>query len=75
MACKVIVKKSLETLIDRERALNEVKIHRKLLHINIITYEGYVDDFDHIYMFMELFERGTLAQLLSRRKLFHELEV
>jgi hypothetical protein len=38
MACKVIVKKSLEDLIDRERTLNDAKIHRKLLHVNIVTY-------------------------------------
>ena len=53
----------------------EIKIHRSMLHVNIVGFENFFEDSENVYILLELCRNQSLSDLLKRRKRFHELEV
>ena len=48
------------------RVLEEIKIHKKLLHKNILKFEHYiVDEKDNIHLITQLCPNGHLGKLLD----------
>ncbi|KAJ3349436.1 hypothetical protein GGF32_005634 [Allomyces javanicus] len=67
LAVKVIPKAKLTTMDAYTRVKNECLVHRQLDHPTIPTLYTAMEDHDHIYLVMELCERGTLQDYLERR--------
>ena len=48
------------------RILGEIKIHKKLVHNNILKFEHYIkDEKDNIYLITQLCPNGHLGKLLE----------
>lgn len=43
----------------------EIEIHKKLKHPNIIQIEGVIEDDDNIYIFMEYAKKGDLFDFMK----------
>jgi polo-like kinase 1 len=55
--------------------MSELKIHRGIKHGHICQFENYFEDADNIYILLELCPNETLAEVMHRRRILHELEV
>lgn len=53
---------------------NEVEIHTRLMHPNVIRMYGYFHDDTRVYMVMEYSRYGSLFKQLGQRKSFTESE-
>ena len=51
-----------------KRVRNEVSLHRRLSHPNILSLQHYFEDDDRVYLVMELCSRGEVYSLLKRRR-------
>lgn len=51
-----------------KRVRNEVALHKKLRHTNILTLYHYFEDDERVYLVMELCSHGELYSLLKRRR-------
>ncbi len=54
---------------------NEVQIHKKLTHPNIVKYYGYTWESPKAYIVLEYAENGNLYSYLHKRKALSEPEV
>lgn len=59
---------------SRNQLYAEIKIHQALTHPNIVTFEDCFEDDENVYMILELCERGSLMDMLRRRRRFTEPE-
>ena len=57
------------------RLLNEIKIHRSLIHEHICKYEHSFEDEKNVYILMEYCGNGTLASFLKSRIRLEEIEI
>jgi polo-like kinase 1 len=73
-AGKIIDKKSLVNPKNRCMLQNEIVIHKKMAHPNIVKYEHSFHSGSYIYIIMELCSPMTLKELVKKRK-FTEGEV
>ena len=67
-AAKIIPKNSLKKSRHRQKLLSEIKIHRSLVHKNIVNFEHVFEDADNVYILLELCTNQTLNDLCKRRK-------
>jgi len=74
-AAKVIPKSTLTKPRTKQKLYSEIKIHRSLSHKNIVKFEQYFEDFENVYILLELCNNETLSELIRRRKKLTELEV
>jgi polo-like kinase 1 len=74
-AAKVFEKKALTNARSRKKLINEIKLHKKLHHQNIVNFEHFFEDKDNVYILLELCSNQTLNELLKRRKRLTEIEV
>ncbi|OMJ72517.1 hypothetical protein SteCoe_29039 [Stentor coeruleus] len=74
-AGKVISKSSLTKSRARQKLMSEIKIHRSLIHRNIVRFEHFFEDSENVYILLELCTNQTLSELIRRRKRLSELEV
>ena len=75
-ALKVFSKKELKEDLDKaSNVLNEIKIHRSLIHEHICKYEHSFEDKNNVYIIMEYCPDGTLLNLLNKRKKLEEVEI
>ena len=75
-AIKIFSKKELKEDIDKaSNVLNEIKIHRSLIHEHICKYEHSFEDKNNIYIIMEYCAEGTLLNYLKKRKKLEEVEI
>ena len=74
-ACKKIIKQSIKANEGKKKLMNEIKIHRSLKHPGIVRFAHFFDDDNAIYIILEECKFGSLQELITKRKVFHELEV
>lgn len=74
VAIKCIDKKKLKEVNLLYRIENEIRIHEKLQHSNIIEAYSSSEDNDNIYIVMELCENGNLFRYLRKRRRLEEIE-
>ena len=74
-AAKVFVKKDLSNNRSRKKLINEIKLHKKLHHQNIVNFEHFFEDKENVYILLELCSNQTLNELVKRRKRLTEIEV
>ncbi len=73
-AAKVFEKKDLVNSRSRKKLINEIKLHKKLQHENIVNFEHFFEDSESVYILLELCTNQTLNELLKRRKRLSDLE-
>lgn len=61
-------KKSIKNEEMARRVRNEVALHKKLRHPNILTLYHYFEDSERVYLVMELCSRGEIYSLLRKRR-------
>ena len=74
-AAKIIAKSSLVKTREKQKLINEIKIHKALHHNNIVNFEHYFEDKENVFLLLELCSNKSLNELLKRRKILTELEV
>ena len=74
-AAKLFEKKALTDERSRKKLINEIKLHKRLHHQNIVNFEHFFEDKDNVYILLELCANQTLNELLKRRKRLTEIEV
>jgi polo-like kinase 1 len=75
IAAKIIQKSSLTKTRARQKLISEIKIHKSLHQVNIVSFEHVFEDQENVYILLELCTNQTLNELLKRRKRLTELEV
>ncbi|KAJ9050930.1 Cell cycle serine/threonine-protein kinase cdc5/MSD2, variant 3 [Entomophthora muscae] len=75
ICCKTIWKAKLQQAPAKLRVRNEVSIHRKMNHPNVVKYYSSIEDADFVFIFMEICRQGSLKDLLFHRKILTEPEV
>ncbi|XP_052893305.1 serine/threonine-protein kinase PLK4 [Anopheles moucheti] len=75
VAIKMINKQRMHSSGMANRVRQEVAIHSKLKHPSILELYTFFEDFNHVYLVLELAENGELQQYLrERNKPFSEYE-
>ena len=74
-AAKVFEKKALVNPRSRKKLINEIKLHKKLKHENIVKFQHFFEDKENVYILLELCTNQTLNELLKRRKRLTDIEV
>jgi polo-like kinase 1 len=74
-AAKLFEKKALTNDRSRKKLINEIKLHKRLHHANIVNFEHFFEDKDNVYILLELCSNQTLNEILKRRKRLTEIEV
>lgn len=54
--------------------MQEIMIHSELKHPNIVRLEGHFEDFDNVYVLLELCPNRSLMELHKRRRTITEPE-
>ena len=73
-AAKAFEKKALNNAKSRKKLINEIKLHKKLHHQNIVNFEHFFEDKENVYILLELCSNQTLNELVKRRKRLTEIE-
>jgi len=74
-AAKIIDKKTLMKTKSRVKLINEIKLHKKLNHENIVSFNHFFEDEENVYILLELCSNQSLNELLKRRKRLNEIEI
>jgi polo-like kinase 1 len=74
-AAKLFEKKALTNERSRKKLINEIKLHKRLHHTNIVNFEHFFEDKENVYILLELCSNQTLNEILKRRKRMTEIEV
>lgn len=53
-AAKIIPKSTLQKSRQRAKLLSEIKIHRSLRHVGIVSFEHVFEDSENVYILLEL---------------------
>lgn len=61
-AIKVVEKTSLIRYLAKEKLENEIRIHKRLDHANIVKFFGYFEDKHNVYLLLELCEGFSLEK-------------
>ena len=67
-AIKIMEKKSIKNEEMAKRVRNEVSLHKKMRHPNILTLFHFFEDDERVYLVMEVCARGELYTLLRTRR-------
>lgn len=59
----------------KQKLMSEIKIHRSLNDTNIVKFQHFFEDFENVYILLELASNQTMNELIRRRKRLTELEV
>ncbi|RZF42320.1 hypothetical protein LSTR_LSTR003938 [Laodelphax striatellus] len=68
VAGKCLSKKVIKDFKVEHKIMQEVSIHRKLDHPNIVKFLGYTEDNNFIYLLLELCTNRSMSELIKRRK-------
>jgi len=71
-AGKCVEKASLQKERARLKLLSEIKIHRSLAHKNIVRFEHFFEDRNHVYILLEYCNNQTLMELVKRKRRLSE---
>ncbi|XP_074858496.1 serine/threonine-protein kinase PLK3 [Carettochelys insculpta] len=74
-AVKVIPHSRVAKPHQREKVMNEIKLHRDLHHKHIVKFSHYFEDSENIYIFLEHCSRKSLAHIWKARHTLLEPEV
>ncbi|KAM5148140.1 serine/threonine-protein kinase PLK3 [Mantella aurantiaca] len=74
-AVKVIPHSRVAKPHQREKIVNEIELHRELLHKNVVKFSHHFEDNDNIYIFLEICSRKSLAHIWKARHTLLEPEV
>lgn len=74
-AAKVVPKANLQKARQKQKLMNEIRIHRSVKHPNIVAFEHFFEDSENVYMLLELCKNQTMSELVRRRKRLVEVEV
>ncbi|EGR33498.1 polo-like kinase 1, putative [Ichthyophthirius multifiliis] len=74
-AAKIIPKETLQKTRARQKLISEIKIHKSLQHLHVVQFEHVFEDYENVYILLELCTNNTLNELIKRRKRLTELEV
>jgi serine/threonine protein kinase len=74
-AAKMFEKRALNNARSKKKLINEIKLHKKLHHQNIVNFEHFFEDKENVYILLELCSNQTLNEILKRRKRLTEIEV
>lgn len=75
LACKVVDKEIIKKPHHREKMAQEIEIHRRLHHDNVVAFHGCFEDKKFIYILLELCSNHSLMEMHKRRKVLSEPEV
>lgn len=75
MAAKIVPKASLMKARQKQKLMNEIRIHKSIQHSNIVGFEHFFEDSENVYMLLELCKNQTMSELVRRRKRLVEVEV
>lgn len=67
-------KKLLTKQIQKEKMTQEIQIHAKLNHPNIVEFFGFFEDPNNIYIVLELCKKRSMMELSKRRQVITEPE-
>jgi len=67
VAGKVVPKTMLQKPHQREKMMQEIRIHRKLSHQHVVKFTSYFETANSVYVLLELCKRRSLMELLKRR--------
>ncbi|KAL7667930.1 hypothetical protein ACOME3_008654 [Neoechinorhynchus agilis] len=73
-AGKIVSKTLLVKSHHVQKMLQEIEIHRKLRHPNIVRFHSFFEDDSNVYIVMEICRRRSLMELQKRRKCVTEPE-
>ena len=73
-AAKMITKASLVKPRAKQKLKSEIKIHKSLLHPNVVKFYHNFEDKDMIYILLEICKNKSLNDLVKRRKRLKEIE-
>ncbi|CAD5216875.1 unnamed protein product [Bursaphelenchus okinawaensis] len=73
-AGKCISKQLLLKKSQREKVVQEIKIHSSLRHPNVVNILGHFEDEENVYVLLELCSRRSLMELSKRRRTVTEPE-
>jgi serine/threonine protein kinase len=74
VAVKVIEKKNVKDKVSLKSLVQEIEIHKRLLHDNIIRLIEHCEDQKNIYLVMEYAAKGSLFQFIRRNEKLNEKE-
>lgn len=74
-AVKIISKKSLKKNRQKQKLFSEIRIHKNLIHRNIVKFDMVFEDELNVFIVLELCINQTMNELLKRRKVLTEFEV
>ena len=73
-ACKVIPKASLIKESARRKLMNEIDIHRSIVHERVVRFERFFEDKSNVYIILELCQGQSMLELVKRRGALSEVE-
>ena len=73
-ACKVIPKASLIKESARRKLMNEIDIHRSIVHERVVRFERFFEDKSNVYIILELCQGQSMLELVKRRGALTEVE-
>eukprot|EP00667_Euglena_gracilis_P013821 EG_transcript_14276 len=73
-AAKIIDKQLLVKPKTQAKLRSEIKIHSALKHKHVVQFERYFEDYNNVYILLELCTQQTLMELQRRKKQLSELE-
>jgi serine/threonine protein kinase len=74
VALKIIQKGAVENPKALQYLVNEIEIQKRIIHENIIRLYSYYEDSKNLYIIMEYAKKGSLFQLVRRKRKLSEKE-
>ncbi|XP_022193614.2 serine/threonine-protein kinase PLK1 [Nilaparvata lugens] len=68
VAGKCLSKKVISDFKVEHKIMQEINIHKKLDHRNVVKFFGYTEDSNYIYLLLELCANRSMSELIKRRK-------
>ncbi|OWB78233.1 hypothetical protein B5S32_g2421 [[Candida] boidinii] len=74
-AAKTVAKASIKNEKTKTKLLSEIKIHKSMVHSNIVQFIDCFEDDVNVYILLEICPHQSLMELLKTRKILTEPEV
>lgn len=74
LACKMILKRSLDEQVKMQKFTDEMSVHCKLRHPSIVQSYFILEDDRNYYLFMDYCKEGNLHNLINRRGKLTEVQ-
>ena len=74
LACKMILKSSLDEQVKMQKFTDEMSVHCKLRHPSIVQSYFILEDDRNYYLFMDYCQEGNLHNLINRRGKLTEIQ-